>query len=111
MAWPTHVVATGAAALAVDVEVDLLTGAVGLEVQQLRDQRVGDAGVDARAEVDDALGQQVRVDVHDPLTPWVLRDDVGDRVAAHGHLTPIAMTGRAVGMTCSKSSTIASTKP
>ena len=71
------------AALAVDVELDVAVLAVGVEVQQLRDERVRDARVDRGAEVDDALGEQVRVDVHDAIASRMLRHDVRDRVAAH----------------------------
>ena len=48
------------------------SGLSRLQVDQLRDQRVGDARVDGGAEVDDPLGEQVRVDVHDPVAARVL---------------------------------------
>ena len=67
----------GVAPFAVDVELDVPVGALRLEVEQLGDERVGDTGVDGRAEVDDALGEQVRVHVHDAVAARVLGDDVG----------------------------------
>jgi ATP-dependent Clp protease protease subunit len=57
--------------------------AVEVEVQQLRDQRVRDTRVDRCAEIDDPLGEQVRVDVHDAFAARMLRDDIRDRVTAH----------------------------
>ena len=82
-AWPTQVVSTGGpdelhrvvdrehrgdrAAGGVEVEVDRRVGALGLEVQQLGDDRVGDAVVDLGAEVDDPVGEQPAVDVDGPL--------------------------------------------
>src|SRR5262249_20797278 len=86
-----------------DVEVDLRLGTVRLQVQELRDDRVRDAGVDRRTEVDDALGQQVRVDVHDPLTPRVLRDHVRNSVGTHAAALP--------GITWSNESTMWSMNP
>src|SRR4029077_12763095 len=99
------------AALAVDVQVDLLIGAFRLEVQQLGDQRVGHAGIDRGAEVDDALGEQVRVDVHDPLAPRVLSDDVRDRIRAHAASPFSPMRCLLAGMTWLNESTIPSMKP
>src|SRR3546814_8021859 len=37
--------------LAVDVQLDVALGAVGIQVEKLRDERVRDAGIHARAEV------------------------------------------------------------
>ena len=75
-----------------------------------------------RAEVDDALGEQVRVHVHDPVTARVLGDDVGDRVSAHDAPFPAEVpadvpAGRSpnvclrIGITWLNDSAIASTKP
>ena len=47
----------------VDVERDVLVGVLALEVQQLGDDQVGDLVVDRRAEEDDPLVEQPRVDV------------------------------------------------
>src|SRR5690606_12295451 len=71
------------ATLAVDVEVDLLFRVLRLEVQQLRDQRVGHPRIDRRAQIDDAFGQQMRVDVHDPLAARLAGDHIGNGVARH----------------------------
>src|SRR5690606_8836416 len=98
------------AALGVDVEVDLAPRCLGLEVQQLGDERVRDARVDPGAEVDDALGEQVRVDVHDPVAARVRRDDVRDGVPAHaGAPNPTGV--RRSGRSWSNESTIPSTNP
>lgn len=86
----------GVAPFAVGVELDVAVGVDRLEVDQLRDERVGDAGIDGGAEVDDPLGEQVRVDVHDPLAARVLGDDVGDRVGAH-RLLPMSPPRKPVG--------------
>src|SRR5205807_5540798 len=51
------------AARAVDVDRDVLVGVLGLEVQQLGDDQVGDGVVDRRAEKHDPLVEQPRVDV------------------------------------------------
>ena len=51
------------AAGAVDVDRDVLVGVLGLEVQQLGDDQVGDRVVDRRAEEDDPLVEQAAVDV------------------------------------------------
>jgi len=42
----------------IDVHLDVLVGVFGLEVQQLRDDEVGDVVVDRAADEDDALAQQ-----------------------------------------------------
>src|SRR4029079_17877628 len=99
------------AALAVDVQADLLLGAVRLEVQQLGDERVGHARVDPGAEVDDALGEQVRVDVHDPLAARVLGDDVRDGVRAHAASPFSPRRCFRPGMTWPNESTMPSMKP
>src|SRR5215218_4891516 len=91
-------------ALAVDVEVDLLIRLVRLEVEKLRDQRVRDTRVDRRTEVDDALAEQVRVDVHDAFAARMLSDDIRDGVGAH-------QAAFRWGITWSKDSTTWSMKP
>src|SRR6185437_9140415 len=99
-------------ALAVDVQVDLLVGAGALQVQQLGGERVGDARVDGRAQVEDPLGQQVRVDVHDPVAARVLGDDVGDGVGAHCADPAFSPKGRLRdGITWPNDSAMASMNP
>src|SRR5690606_37647266 len=73
---------------------------------------VGDAGVDRRAEVDDPLGQQLGVDVEDPLPARALGDDVGDGVTAHDGFAP-RPTGclRVGGMRSAKPGATWSTNP
>lgn len=61
-------------------------------MEQLSDEGVGDTRVDAGAEIHDALGEQVRIDVHDAITARMLRDDVRDRVRAHAN-TPSLVDG------------------
>ena len=63
------------AAGAVDVDVDVLVGVLGLEVQQLGADQVGDRVVDRRAEEDDVLLEQAGVEVVGPLAPVGLLDD------------------------------------
>ena len=58
----------------VDVDRDVLVRVVGLEVDQLRDDEVRDLVVDRRADEDDALAQQARVDVERALAARVLLD-------------------------------------
>ena len=77
----------------VDVELDVLLGVLGLEVQQLRDDEVGDVVVDRRADEHDALAQQPRVDVERALTAGVLLHDDGDQ----GHVQPPSCVFRADG--------------
>src|SRR5690348_17242841 len=100
------------AALAVDVQVDLRLGALRLEVDELRDERVGHARVDAGAQVDDALGEQLRVHVDDPLRLGVLGDHVLDGVRTHEATTPCNPSRRVrAGMTWPNESTIPSMNP
>ena len=68
----------------VDVQVDVLVGVVGLEVDQLRDDQVGGYLVDLAAEEHDAIVEQARVDVERALTAGGLLDDHRDQ----GHLSP-----------------------
>src|SRR4029453_7164009 len=51
----------------VDVELDVLPRVLAIQEQELRDDQVGNVVVDRRAEEDDALLQQQRVDVVRPL--------------------------------------------
>ena len=68
----------------VDVELDVLLGILGLEVQQLRHDEVGDVVVDRGADEHDALAQQPRVDVERALSARVLLDDHRHQ----GHVQP-----------------------
>jgi hypothetical protein len=71
------------AAGGVDVHRDVLVGVDRLEVQQLRDHEVGHLVVDRRADEDDALVEQARVDVEGALAARVLLDD--HRNHRHGY--------------------------
>ncbi len=66
------------AARRVDVEDDVLVGVFGLEEQHLGDDDVGDVVVDRRAEEDDAVLEQARVDVVAALAAVGLLDDRRD---------------------------------
>ena len=70
------------AARRVDVDVDVLVGVLRLEVQQLGAHQVGDRVVDRRAQEDDVLLEQPRVEVVRPLAPVGLLDDRRDEVVA-----------------------------
>ena len=67
------------AARRVDVDRDVLVGVLGLEVDQLGDHEVRDVLVDRRAEEDDPLVEQARVDVERALAARGLLDDHRDR--------------------------------
>ena len=56
-----------------------LSGSSRLEVQELRDDEVRDLVVDRRAEEDDALVEQARVDVVLALAAGGALDDRGDQ--------------------------------
>ena len=73
------------AARRVDVDRDVLVGILGLEVQELSHDEIGDLVVDGRAEEDDALVQQARVDVERPLAARRLLDHHRNQWA---HCTP-----------------------
>ena len=91
---PTHVVATSRrdelhrvvdreagvhrSARRVDVQLDVLVGILGLEMDHLSDDEVRDLVVDRRPEEDDALVQEPRVDVEEPLAARGLLDDGWD---------------------------------
>ena len=62
----------------VDVELDVLLGVLGLEEEHLGDDQVGHLVVDLLAQEDDALAQQLRVDVEGPVAPVALLDHGGD---------------------------------
>src|SRR5690606_33940479 len=65
----------GVAALTVDVQLNITLGVVRLQVEQLSDEGVRDTGIDGSSEVDDSLCQQVGVDIRDPVTARMLRED------------------------------------
>ena len=69
------------AARRVDVDRDVLVGVLGLEVDELGDDEVRDVLVDRRAEEDDPLVQQARVDVERALAARGLLDDHWDQGA------------------------------
>ena len=68
-------VATGT----VDVDGDVGVGVLALQVQQLGDDQVGDVVVDGRAEEDDAIDEQPRVDVERSLASVGGLDDGWDQ--------------------------------
>ena len=82
-----------AAAGRVDVEADVLVGVLGLEVQELGDDQVGDVLRDGRAEEDDALVEQPGVDVERALPAGGLLDDHRDEWA-HGARFVFAWSAR-----------------
>ena len=53
----------------VDVDGDVLVRVIGLEVEELRDDEVRDLVVDRRAEKDDPLVEQTRIDVEQRASP------------------------------------------
>ena len=67
------------AARRVDVDRDVLVGILRFQVDQLGDDEVGDLVVDRRAEEDDALVEQARIDVERALAAGGLLDDHGDQ--------------------------------
>ena len=69
------------AARRVDVDRDVLVGVLGLEVEELGDDEVRDLVVDRRAEEDDALVEQARVDVERALSARGLLDHHRDQRA------------------------------
>src|SRR3954452_21672112 len=70
----------------VDVDRDVLVGVGALEVQELGDDEVRDLVVDGRAEEDDAVVEQPRVEVVLALAPGGALDDGGDE----GHALTLA---------------------
>ena len=71
------------AARRVDVDRDVLVRVLGLEVEELGDDQVRDLVVDGRAEEDDPLVEQARVDVERALAARGLLDHHRDQ-RAHG---------------------------
>ena len=69
------VVSAAVKEITVDVDRDVLARILGLEMQQLGHDQVGDLIVDRRAQEDDPLAQQVRVQVGGPLPARVLLDN------------------------------------
>ncbi len=67
----------------VDVQVDVLVGILGLQVQELRHDEVADGVVDRRPEEHDPLLEQARVDVERALAAAGLLDDDGNEVVLH----------------------------
>ena len=61
----------------VDVDLDLFFGVVGRQVDELRDDQVGDHVVDGPADQDDPVLEQPRVDVKSALAVAALV--LGDR--------------------------------
>src|SRR5256885_454627 len=70
----------------VDIDRDVLVGILGLQVQELRDDQVGDLVVDGCSEKADALVQQARVDVERTLAARGLLDHHRDQRAHAGSL-------------------------
>ena len=65
----------------VDVHVDVAVRVLAIKEEQLRDDDVGNLVIDGRAEKDDALAQQQRVDVEGALAATRRLDDHGNQVA------------------------------
>src|SRR5204863_951431 len=78
-------------ARAVDVEADVLVRALGFQEEDLGADDVGDVVVDGRAEEDDVLPEQARVDVPATLAPVGRLDDLGD-VIGHSPLTSVSFS-------------------
>ena len=76
----------GVPALAVDVELDVPVAAGGIQVQQLRDEHIGDIRVERGTEVDHTFGEQMRVHVEHAVAPRRGRDDMGDEERGHVRL-------------------------
>ena len=74
----------GGAARAVDVDVDVLLGVLGLQEQELGDDQVRDHVVDRGADEDDVVLEEARVDVVRTLTTGRLLHDHGDESAREG---------------------------
>ena len=84
------------AARTVDVDRDVLARVVGLEMEQLGHDQVGDLVVDRRAQEDDPLAEQMRVDVGGPLPARVLLDNHRhQRAHRKQRCTSCSMTGNA----------------
>jgi len=64
----------------VDVELDVLLGVLGLQVQELGHDQVGDLVVDLGAEEHDPLVEQAAEDVEGALAAAVALDDDGHQV-------------------------------
>src|SRR5438874_7551034 len=72
----------------VDVDAHVLVRVLGLEVEELRDDQVGDLVVDGCSEEADALVQQARIDVERALAARGLLDHHRDQRAHAGSLLP-----------------------
>ena len=72
-----HAVRHGAAG-AVDIQLDVLVGVLGLQIQQLGHHQGRGGGVDLLAQKDDPVIQQPGEDVIGPLAAVGLLDDIGD---------------------------------
>jgi len=67
----------------VNVQMDILFGILHLQVKELRDHHIGNVIVDSGANEDDAVLEQAGINIHRPLTPTGILNDVGNVVAAH----------------------------
>ena len=72
----------------VDVEVDVLVGVLGLQEEHLGADQVGDGVVDRRAQEDDPLLQQARVQVVGALAAVGRLDDGGDQIVVRPQARP-----------------------
>ena len=95
------------AARRVDVHRDVLVGIFGLEEQQLGDDEVRDRVVDRRAEEDDAVVREPRVDVPLHAAARRLLDEPRDRdvlVADRlDHASDLSSAGSSFGFVCDSS--------
>ncbi len=78
MAIPAVIDAAGA----VDVELDVFVGILGLQKQHLGDHEVGNLVVDGRAQQDDAVFEQTGEDIVGALAAVRLLDDHRDKLHA-----------------------------
>src|SRR4029077_6198617 len=67
----------------IDVDADVLVRVLGLQMQQLRHDQIGDVIGNRRAKENDPLAEQARVNVKRPLPAGGLLDDHWDQ-RAHG---------------------------
>lgn len=67
-------------------------------MQQLRDHRIRNTGIQCGAEVHDAFAEQMRIDVDDAFAARITGDDIGNGVRTHRAIS-IPNDTRRAGMT------------
>ena len=83
----------------VDVEEDVLLRVLGLEEEELRDDQVRQVVADGRAQDDDAVAEQPRVDVVGALTAAGLLNDDRDEIGVHASDRPSGTVVNSTGFT------------